>query len=90
MDWLSKHHAIVNCYAKEVTIETSGQERLVLVGERKTIPTCLISATIAFQLIKDGCEAYLVNIIDTSKVSLGVMDEPIVKEFPYVFLDELS
>ena len=58
IDWLSKHHAVVNCYTKEVTIETSGQEKIVLVGERKTIPSCLISATIAFQLIRDGCEAY--------------------------------
>ena len=57
MDWLSKNHTVVNCYAKEVTIETSGQERLVLVGERKTITAYLISTTIAFQLIRDGCEA---------------------------------
>ena len=24
MDWLSKHHTVVNCYTKEVTAETSG------------------------------------------------------------------
>ena len=48
MNWLSKHYTVVNCYTKEVTIEISGQEKLVLVGERKTIPTYLISATMAF------------------------------------------
>ena len=89
MDWLFKHHAVVNYYTKEVTIEISGQEKIVLVGERKTIPTCLISTTMAFQLIRDGCEAYLANIVDTLKISLGVMDIPIVKEFSNVFLDEL-
>ena len=58
-------------------------------GERKIISSYLISATIAFQLIKDGCEAYLANIIDTLKISPGVMDVPIVREFSYMFLDEL-
>ena len=62
----------------------------MLVGERKTIPTCLISTTIAFQLIREGCEAYLASIIDTARVSPGMTDIPIVRDFPEVFLDELS
>ena len=41
-------------------------------------------------MIKDGCKAYLANIVDTSKVSPGVIDVPIVREFLDVFLDELS
>ena len=36
--------------------------------------SCLISAVIAFELIKDGCDAYLANVKDTSKVSPGVID----------------
>ena len=59
----------------------------MLVGERKTIPACLISATIAFQLIKDGCDAYLTNIIDTLKISPGVTDVLVVKDFSDLFLD---
>ena len=61
----------------------------MLVGERKTIPSCLISATIAFQLIKDGCEAYLASIIDTIKVSMDMMDIPIIRDFLDIFLNEL-
>ena len=89
MDWLSKHHTIMNCYTKEVIIETSGQEKIVLVGERKIIPSYLISATMAFQLIRDGYEVFLANVIDILKVSPGVMDVPVVKEFFNVFLDKL-
>ena len=88
MNCLSKHHAVVNCYTKEVTIETSGKEKLVLVGERKTIPTCLISATMAFQLIREGGKAFLVNIVDRSKVNPRVMCVAVVKEFSDVFLNE--
>ena len=89
MDWLFKHHVVVNCYTKEVTIEISGQEKIVLIGERKTIPACLIFATTAIQLIRSGCEAYLANIIDTSKISPGVMDVAVVREYSDVFEDEL-
>ena len=85
-----RYHAIVNYHTKEVVLEVSEKRRIVLVGERKTIPTCLISATIAFQLIRNRYEAYLASIIDTSKISPVVMDVPIVKEFSDVFLDELS
>ena len=58
-------------------------------GERKIVPTCLISATAAFHLIKNGCEAYLANVVDVSKVSLRVMDVPVVKKFVDVFSKDL-
>ena len=40
-------------------------------------------------MIRDGCEVYLANIVDISKVSLVVTDVAVVKEFLDVFLDEL-
>ena len=74
MDWLSKNHAIVECQTKEAVRGIDKQLKTVLVGERKVVSSCLISAVIAFQLIKDGCDAYLANMKDTSKASLGVTD----------------
>jgi hypothetical protein len=55
MDWLSKNHAIVDCQTKEVVLEISEQRKIIFVGERKIILTCVISATAAFHLIKRGC-----------------------------------
>ena len=49
----------------------------------------LISTTITFHLIKKGCEVYLANMVDVSKVSLGIMDVPVVKEFVNIFLEHL-
>ena len=43
----------------------------------------------AFQLIRSGCDAYLDNVINTTVVSLGVSDVPIVNEFLDVFPEEL-
>ena len=54
------------------------------------MPICLILAVTAFCLMRDGCEAYLANIIDTTKVSPGVKEAPIVRDYPNVILDELS
>ncbi|KAL2232343.1 UNVERIFIED_CONTAM: Retrovirus-related Pol polyprotein from transposon [Sesamum indicum] len=89
MDWLASNHALVDCQTKEVMVEVNGQMKTVIVGERKVIPNCLISAVTAFNLIKEGCEAYLASVHDTMKVSSGVLDVPVVREFPDVFLDEL-
>ncbi|KAL2246298.1 UNVERIFIED_CONTAM: Transposon Ty3-I Gag-Pol polyprotein [Sesamum indicum] len=89
MDWLASNHALVDCQTKEVMVEVNGQMKTVIVGERKVIPNCLISAVTAFNLIKEGCEAYLASVHDTMKVSPGVLDVPVVREFPDVFPDEL-
>ncbi|KAK4382169.1 Transposon Ty3-G Gag-Pol polyprotein [Sesamum angolense] len=89
MDWLSCNHTLVDCQTKEVIIEVNGQMKTVIVGERKVIPNCLISAVTAFNLIKEGCEAYLVSVHDVAKINLGVSDVPVVREFPDVFPEEL-
>ncbi|KAK4392374.1 hypothetical protein Sango_2015200 [Sesamum angolense] len=89
MDWLFCNHALVNCQTKEVAVEVNGQMKTVIVGERKVIPNCLISVVTAFNLIKEGCEAYLASVHDVTKVGPGVSDVPVVREFPYVFPEEL-
>ena len=89
MDWLSKNHVIVDCQTKKVVMETSEHRKIIFMGERKIVSTYLILAAAAFHLIKRGCEAYLANVVDVSKVSSGVMDVPVVKEFVDVFLEDL-
>ncbi|KAL2240185.1 UNVERIFIED_CONTAM: Retrovirus-related Pol polyprotein from transposon [Sesamum indicum] len=89
MDWLASNHALVDFQTKEVMVEVNGKMKTVIVGERKVIPNCLIYAVTAFNLIKEGCEAYLASVHDTMKVSPSVLDVPVVREFPDVFPDEL-
>ncbi|KAL0313648.1 UNVERIFIED_CONTAM: Retrovirus-related Pol polyprotein from transposon.6 [Sesamum radiatum] len=89
MDCLASNHALVDCQTKEVAVEVNGQMKTVIMGERKVIPNCLISAVTAFNLIKEGCEAYLASVGDVTKVSPGAPEVPIVREFPDVFPEEL-
>ena len=89
MDWLTRHHAKVDCYTKEVIIESPGQERVVFQGKSKMIHSCLISAISAFKMIRKGCEAYLAHVVDTNTNPTKLEDIPIVREFPDVFPDDL-
>ena len=89
MDCLSRNHAVIDCQTKELSMEILGHRKVVMVGERKMVPNYLVSAMKAFQLIRSGCDAYLANVIDTTVVSPGVSDVPIVNEFLDVFLEEL-
>ena len=89
MDWLTKHHAIVNCFTKEVEFDVPNQARIVFLGERKIMSTCLISAIKACKMIQKGCEAYLAHVIDTRKTEAKLEDIPVVNEFQDVFPVEL-
>ena len=89
MDWLTRHRAIVNCYTKEVIFELPGQERVVFCGERQAVPSCLVSAVSAFQLIQEGCQAYLAHVVDRAQSEKELKDIPVVNEFPDVFPEDL-
>ncbi|KAK4397370.1 hypothetical protein Sango_1573600 [Sesamum angolense] len=78
MDWLAQNKAVVDCYKKEIVIESSGEPRVVFVGDRQVMPICEISAIQARRLMLEGCEAYLANMIDTR------MDRPTLQEIPIV------
>jgi hypothetical protein len=54
MDWLSKHKAHVDCFTKTVTIQGIGDKRVVFKGERKVIPSCVISVLVAKKITEEG------------------------------------
>ncbi|VVA39240.1 PREDICTED: retrotransposon, partial [Prunus dulcis] len=89
MDWLEKHHASVDCFRKEVTLRSPEQPEVTFRGERRVLPTCLISAITAKKLLKKGCEGYLAHIIDTREIPLNLEDIPVVCDFPDIFPDDL-
>nr|GFD38806.1 putative reverse transcriptase domain, aspartic peptidase domain protein [Tanacetum cinerariifolium] len=49
----------------------------------------IISALQARTLLSHGCEGFLATIHDTTSDVPSIHDQPIVSEFPDVFLDEL-
>ncbi|CAL9019994.1 unnamed protein product, partial [Prunus brigantina] len=54
MDWLAKHHASVDCFRKEVVIRSPGRPEVTFCGERRVLPSCLISAMTSNTLAQKG------------------------------------
>ncbi|OMO53166.1 Retroviral aspartyl protease [Corchorus olitorius] len=61
MDWLSFHRANVDCFTKEVTFRKPGEPEVIFVGERRILPSCVISTIKAVKLIQKGYPAYLAH-----------------------------
>ena len=89
MDWLASHHATVDYFKKEVVFNKPGEIEMKFYGERRVLPSCVISAIDARRLLRKGCSAYLAYVIDTEVRELRLEDIPVVQEFPDVFPDEL-
>ena len=89
MDWLSRHRAIVDCRMKRVTLRTPNDDEVIFIDERSNHLSNVISAAIAREMVRKGCEAYLAYVIDTVKARPNVFDIPTVSDFPDVFPEEL-
>ena len=66
MDWLSTHRASMDCFTKKVVFQKPGFSKVEFEGDRKVLPTYVISVLEAKRLLHKGCEAYLAHLIDTS------------------------
>ncbi|KAJ0084999.1 hypothetical protein Patl1_30344 [Pistacia atlantica] len=89
MDWLAIHRATVDCFRKEITFRKPDIPELVFYGERRVLPSCLISAMTARKYLRKGCQAYLAHVVDTQADGCRLEDIPVVKDFPDVFPEDL-
>ncbi|XP_020409514.1 uncharacterized protein LOC18781549, partial [Prunus persica] len=89
MDWLVKHHAAVDCFRKEVILRSLGRPEVTFYGERRVLPSSLISVMMATRLLRKGCSGYVAYIVDSRTQELKFEDIPVVRDFPDVFPDDL-
>ena len=90
MDWLSRHQVVVDCRMKRVTLRTPSGDKVTFIGERSNHLSNVISAAIARTMVRKGCEAYLVYVIDTKKAEPSLSNIPAVYDYLDVFPEELS
>ncbi|KAJ4710029.1 Retrotransposon protein, putative, Ty3-gypsy subclass [Melia azedarach] len=64
MDWLANYHATVDCFRKEVTFRRPDEPEIVFYGERRILPSCVISVVTARKWLRKGYPAYLAYVID--------------------------
>lgn len=87
MDWLSEHEAQIDCRKKEVILRSPNGDKIVFKGQRQT--KMFLTITEAKRLMRQGCETYLVHVVDTGKEAQKIEEIPVVNKFPDVFPDEL-
>ena len=76
-------------FPKEVVFKGFEGTKVIFRGDRKILPTCLISAVKARKLLSKGCSAYLAHVVDTQASKLRPEDIPVIREFLDVFPEEL-
>ncbi|KAA0060382.1 ty3-gypsy retrotransposon protein [Cucumis melo var. makuwa] len=89
MYWLSANHASINCFGKEVIFNPpSGPSFKFRETGIVRIPK-VISAMMASKLLNRGTWGILPTVVDTREPEVSLFSEPVVREYPDVFPDEL-
>ncbi|KAL5831658.1 hypothetical protein ACOSQ4_017012 [Xanthoceras sorbifolium] len=89
MDWLSRCHATVDCFQKEVRFSRLGESEVIFRGVRKILSASIMSAITASKMLRKSCQGYLVYAIEMRGNEVRLEDIPVVREFPDVFLEDL-
>lgn len=89
-NFLSKYHATMDWFRKEVVFKKQGEAEVIFRGRRKILPTCLIFAVKARRMLSKGCEAFLAHVVEAKPSKLKPKDVPVVCEYLDAFPEELS
>ncbi|KAL0549087.1 hypothetical protein IC582_013567 [Cucumis melo] len=89
MDWLAANHASIDCSRKEVTFNPPSMASFKFKGGgSKSLPQ-VISAIRASKLLSQGTWGILASVVDTREVDVSLSSEPVVRDYPDVFPEEL-
>ncbi|XP_070057102.1 uncharacterized protein [Nicotiana tomentosiformis] len=89
MDWLSSYHAIIDFYAKTVTLATPEFPRLEWRGSSVSTSSRIISFLKARHMVEKSCLAYLAFVRDTTVETPTLDSLSVVREFSDVFPADL-
>ncbi|GKA08541.1 putative nucleotidyltransferase, ribonuclease H [Tanacetum coccineum] len=88
MDWLSKYHARIICDEKVVHIPVNG-ETLIIRGDQSKTPLSLISCIKTERYISQGCQVFVIQVMEKKSDEKRLEDIPVVREFLEVFPEDL-
>ncbi|KAL0559106.1 hypothetical protein IC582_003696 [Cucumis melo] len=89
MDWLAANHASIDCSRKEVTFNPPSMASFKFKGGGlKSLPQ-VISAIRASKLLSQGTWGILASVVDTREADVSLSSEPVVRDYPDVFPEEL-
>nr|GFB47141.1 putative reverse transcriptase domain-containing protein [Tanacetum cinerariifolium] len=82
MDWLTEHHAMIDCRSYRVIFGDIHAPEFIYHGSLPGKSMQIISALQARTLLSYGCKGFLATIHDTTLEVPSIHDQPIVLEFP--------
>ncbi|KAA0037385.1 ty3-gypsy retrotransposon protein [Cucumis melo var. makuwa] len=89
MDWLAANHASIDCSRKEVAFNPPSMASFKFKGEGSRSMPQVISAIRASKLLSQGTWGILASMVDTREVDVSLSSEPVVRDYPDVFPEEL-
>ena len=89
MDWLSRHHATMDCFRKEVKFCRLGELEIIFCGVRKILSLSMMSVMTAGKMLRKSYHEYLAYVVEVREDDVRLEDIPVVREFPDVFPDDL-
>ncbi|KAL4030943.1 hypothetical protein IC575_009198 [Cucumis melo] len=89
MDWLAANHASIDCSRKEVTFNPLSRASFKFKGEGSRSLPQVISAIRASKLLSQGTWGILASVVDTREADVSLSSEPVVRDYPDVFPEEL-
>ena len=89
MDWLSRHHATMDCFRKEVKFCRPGEPEITFCGVRKILSSSMMSVMMAGKMLRKSFPGYLAYVVEVREDDVRLEDIPVVREFPDVFPDDL-
>ncbi|KAL0551608.1 hypothetical protein IC582_010697 [Cucumis melo] len=89
MDWLAADHASIDCSRKEVAFNPPSMASFKFKAEGSRLLPKVISAMRASKLLSQGTWSILASMVDTREVDVSLSLEPVVRDYPAVFSEEL-
>ncbi|XP_022002854.1 uncharacterized protein LOC110900251 [Helianthus annuus] len=88
MDWLSRYHAKVACFWKEIKLTSPSGKHVTIYGEKGGNPVVCTMLEV-HRLMKHGCKSYMVYASESEKESPKIGDVPVVRDYEDVFPEDL-
>ena len=85
MDWLSRHHATMDCFRKEVKFYKPGKQEITFCGVRKILSLSMMSMMMARKMLQKLYPGYLAYVVEVRDDDMRLEDIPVVREFPMCF-----
>ncbi|KAL4011868.1 hypothetical protein IC575_028932 [Cucumis melo] len=88
-DWLVANHASIDCSCKVVAFNPPSMASFKFKGEGSRSLPQVISAMRASKLLSQGTWSILASVVDTIEVDVSLSSEPVVRNYPDAFPEEL-